>query len=163
MRPSALTICLALLAAAVAASPSDATKKVSIDRQLTLKRTLVMQVDRESLLTTIRGNLDKWENLTPEQRSRIRSEAWASLRDASEAEQTELLQSLRQFQRLSAAQQEQYRRRAAWLRELMTHLTDRQKAALLAMPPMERAQELLRLSRQLQAEGKMPADTQPAK
>jgi len=152
MSKPARTFCtvavLTVIVAAGADSPS--TRMVSVERQLRLKRELLM--GEQSLVATLEANRLRWQQLDPTRQEQLRRQAYA-FRGADAARQRQIIAAWEKFWRLSEAQQQDYRRRAAWLKKVVEKLDDHQKQRLLEMKPTDRARELLKLKQQMDAEG----------
>jgi hypothetical protein len=145
------------LAGAQPAPRDAASGTVSIDRQLRLKRKLLMGQD-SSLAAVMRANRQAWERATPEQREVLRQRAYA-LRQADPRQRDTILDAWGAFSRLDEQQKQQYRQRAVWLRAVVATLTEQERAELLKMPAADRARELLQLKSQMQAEGLLALDS----
>ncbi len=166
MKPSTGTICamligLSALTGLASAQPAPRSASVSAERQLLLKRKLM--AGEQTLLATLRQNIDRWDNITAEQREMLRERAYA-FRDAPPAQQQAILDAWDKFRQLHPDRQDAYRQRAVWLRAVLENVTPDKRAQLLGMTPAERAAELLRLKAELQAQGVLPPDepaTQP--
>jgi hypothetical protein len=133
----------------------DAGDPVSVERQLRLKRRLLM--GSESLLATLRSNVQQWRDLTPEQREQLRHRAYA-LRQATPAQQQRLIEAYAKYLRLSAVQRAEYRRRAERIEQVLDLLSDDEKQRLLELPAHQRAVRIMEMRRAFQAEGRIPAD-----
>lgn len=155
MRTSCVVVVLTLIVAAGAATTA---RMISVERQLRLKRKLMM--GGSSLVATLESNRARWEKLDPMRQEELRRQAYA-FRSADVKEQLRILEAWEKFVALDEARQNDYRRRAAWLKSVIETLTDEQKRQLLKMTPMDRARELLRIRQQLIAEGKLPAAQAP--
>ena len=149
----------AWLAGAAHAQRAQGGPEISVDRQQLLRRKLL--VGSDSLLAQLRRNAEAWEKATPEQRQLLRQQAVA-LRDASPREWQRIMDAWKQFVQMPDQQQEEYRRRAAWLAQVMANITSEQKRQLLQLPTEQRAAELIRLRDELQAAGKIRLDEPPA-
>ncbi|NLF29398.1 MAG: DUF3106 domain-containing protein [Planctomycetes bacterium] len=151
-----LTIAAAVV---VGATEPPAPRVVSVDQQLRLKRRLLM--NDQSLLATLQENRRRWEGMSPSQQEQLRDRAYA-FREADEAHRRQILDAWESFWRMDSDQRADYRRRAAWTNTVIAALTDAEKQRLLALPPADRARELLRLRERLTAEGLLPAEPAPA-
>ncbi|MFP4355326.1 MAG: DUF3106 domain-containing protein [Phycisphaerae bacterium] len=152
-------------AAAVSKAQTDKAPELSpsIARQLELKRKLLAASKDQTLAQMVDHNRKSWERLTPDQKDQFRQYAKAFL-DKSPEEQAKLLRRYEKLIRMTAEKREAYRRRAVWLKEVVSTLTDQQKQALQEMTPQQRAEELIRLRDKLIEEGKLtlPEQRQPA-
>lgn len=145
---------------AIAAAQDDQPRTISVEQQLRLKRR-VMLGDSESLLATLQRNVETWREMTPEQRDRLRQQAYA-LREADPAQQQRMMEAYAEFLQLSEDQREEYRRRAERIEQVLSLLSDEEKQRLLQLPPHERARRIMAMRSAFQAEGRIPPDTQPA-
>jgi hypothetical protein len=152
---SAILLLLTISPAATAQNAPAGAGEVGVERQLLLKRKLAM--GEETLLSTLRHNVQKWETLSPEQRQVFRDRAYA-FRDAPPEKQQAILDAYEDFVQLSAQQKQEYRRRADWLKIVLANLPEEKKDLLRQLSPADCAKELLRLKAELQAEGKLPLD-----
>lgn len=150
-------ILLLTAALGVAALAVEQAGTVSVERQLLLHRKLVLGMDNESLLATMRRNVELWERATPEQQAYLRRQALA-FRDLDPQQQREILQNFQEFLRLSNDERAEHRRRAVWLQQVMQNISPEKREALLQMSPTDRAAELLRLRAKLDADGKIDPD-----
>jgi hypothetical protein len=160
MTKLARTSCVVgVLAVIVAAgATTTATRMISVERQLRLKRELMM--GEESLVATLRSHRERWEKLDPTQQDQLRQQAYA-FRGADPEQQSQIIAAWVKFNALSETQQNDYRRRASWLAGVVDTLSDEQKQQLLEMTPTDRARELLRIRQQLISEGKLAAADVP--
>lgn len=158
MTKLARTFCiLGVLAMIVAADAVPApTRMVSVGRQLRLKRKLLM--GEQSLVATLEANRQRWERLGPTRQEQLRKQAFA-FRGADAQQQQQIIAAWEKFHRLSAAQQDSFRRKAVWLKAIIDTLDDSQKQRLLGMTPTERAQQLHELGRQMDAAGAVGSET----
>ena len=159
MTKLARTSCLAAaLTMIVAAGAATTARMISVERQLLLKRKLMM--GEKSLVATLESNRARWEKLDPTRQEELRRQAYA-FRSADIEEQRRILEAWEKFVALDEARQNDYRRRAAWLKSVIDTLNDQQKRELLEMTPLDRARELLRVRRQLISEGNLPPARAP--
>ncbi len=154
------------------ADPTPAAPKPpkgSVARQLLLRYKLQAMQEGQSLAAAIDHSRQAWESLQPDQRDRFRQVARAILEQSPE-DQQKLLDHYEKLIRMSHARRQAYRRRAEWLKAVMSHLTDQQKQELLRMTPTDRAKRLMEYRQELEqtgtidlAEDQAPVDpeTQP--
>jgi hypothetical protein len=136
----------------------------SIAAQLSLKFRL-LRVSNGSLAASLNQNQREWDNLSPEQRDKYRKEAYAFLRK-SQTEQDKLIEHYSTFIALPAEKQEEYRKRAEWLKVVVNSFSAEERKALEQKPPAERAATLLQRRDDLVKQGKLKLDeptTQPAR
>ena len=160
MTKLARTSCVVgVLAVIVAAgATTTATRMISVERQLRLKRALMLGED--SLVATLQSHRERWEKLDPTQQEQLRQQAYA-FRGADAEQQSQIIAAWEKFSALSETQQDDYRRRASWLASVINTLSDEQKQQLLDMTPTDRARELLRVKQQLIDEDKLSASASP--
>lgn len=178
MRLWMATVCVILAAAALGQAPAtqpaapvsptvaptsqpstQATGTINVDRQLRLKRKLLMGHD--SLIAVLESNRQNWDRYSPEQRQVLRQRAYA-FRQADSAQQEQVLDAWGRFMTLSDSQKERYRERATWLTAVISELPAETRSELIKLPSAERARRLLELKKQMEEQGKLPAASQPA-
>ncbi len=160
-----MIVCAAALAAIASVARAEAgagnVKKIDIQRQLRFKRRLQLG-PAGSLVAAIRENRSKWDQFSPEQQRLLRERAYA-FRDADPKKQQKVINAYAKFLKLDRRQQELYRQRAAWLKKVLKELSPLEKARLLKLAPADRARELLRLKKDMEAAEAAEAETPSTK
>jgi len=147
-RPDILIAVLAAGALLATSAPAKDPEMGSRTRQLLLKKAL----GSGSLADELSRNRRRWEAMTPEQRRALRDRFLAFV-GKDPARQADLIRAFEAFQKLTPQQQEQYRRRAVWLKKVVASLTPEQREALKKLTPDERARKLLELKAALSRPG----------
>jgi hypothetical protein len=158
-----LLLLAALLPAAARGDDADQALRLgSLARQQFLKQRL-RQVEQGTLASSLGHNRRQWESLSPQQREKVRSSAYAYLRQ-SEQRQQELIRHYDEVIKGTAERRETYERRASWLGVVVESFTAEQRQAMSQMTPAGRARMLLDRRDQLVSEGKLVLEpaSQPA-
>jgi hypothetical protein len=161
LRTVTLSLAVALLSVfAIAAGDPASEPPGSAARQLLLKYRL-QRIAGTSLAAQLNHNRKEWESLSPDLREKYRKDALAFLQKSPQ-EQEQLLKFYENLVKLSAGKQDEYRRRADWLKVVVASYTPAERTALAGMGPQERAAKLLERKKELMAEGKLPAESKPS-
>ena len=153
---------VALTGAAALAQPAgdkDA-RWGSVARQLMLKHRL-QKIATATLASSLDHNRRRWESLSPDQREQYRRDALAFEKKSVE-DQEKLIKQYDKLIKLPPDKREAYRRRARWLKVVAASFTAEQRRQLMALPPDQRARELLERKAHLIREGKLKDDAATA-
>ncbi len=141
-----------------AGAPTGQAPQGSIARQLRLKMKLQAAAEGMTLAAVLDHNRQAWQSLSADQREVYRERMWA-FRHKEPAEQKRMLKVYDNLIKLSAEKRDKYRRMAEMIETIVSQLDESERQRILALPPQQRARELLRLKKQLQDEGTLPPDS----
>lgn len=146
------------VAPAHAAGPDARPPKGSIAAQLRLKMSLRAQAEGLPLSAAIQHNRTEWERLSGDQRDDYRKQVLAFLAQ-DPRKQAEAIKRYDALIKLSAGQRQELRRQAEWLKVVTAAMDEKQRQALLAMTPDERARVLLAKRDEMVSQGLLVLDS----
>lgn len=157
-----LTAVVAACITAPAFADGDKPPVGSVACQLLLKRRLE-KISTGTLTASLNHNRNRWEQLSPDQRDKVRRDALA-FEAKTAAEQEKMIERHDALSKMSPEKRKAYRRRAKWLSAVVAGFTDDERKQLKAMTPDQRAKRLLERKAELIKQGKLKVEapaTQP--
>lgn len=156
---SVLTVTSLSAAMVWAADDASETRRPpsgSLASQKRLKHRL-RQISHTPLSATLQHNRQAWQELTPDERSRYRKN-FLAFHQKDPKRREEMLKKYEQLFKMSAQRREAYRKRAEWLKIVISSFTKEQREELKKMTPTDRANKILEKKALLVKQGKIKAE-----